>query len=373
MRKEDVLRMIDAIHRERGVEREVLFVALEEALSMATRKKLNVEEGLEFAINRQTGEIHVATPSGSGQVPSPGELGRIAAQVAKQVFMQKIREAERDKVYAAFVGQVGTIQPAVVHKVENASVILHLGGKTEAILPRSERIQSERLHVGDRVRVLIKEVRSEGSRVKIIVSRKDDEFVKKLFELEIPEISEGVVHVMRVARDAGYRCKVAIYSGAERVDAVGACLGVRGTRIRAINDELGMEKVDIVEWSDSLEELVQNALKPARDIPLEQIFPDEEAHSVFVLVDEEQKPLAIGVGGRNVRLASRICGWDIEIKTPAEYEAELMAAQGDAPPESSEPPNEEPPAEEAPTPEEAEPSPEAAEPESNPEVAEEQA
>jgi N utilization substance protein A len=149
--------------------------------------------------------------------------------------------------------------------------------------------------------------------------------VQKLFEVEIPEIQEGTVRVMRVARDPGYRSKVAVYSMDPRVDAIGSCLGVRGTRIRNINDELGQEKIDIIAWSESLEELVQNALKPAKDISLEHIFPDEDNQSVFVLVSEEQKPLAIGVGGRNVRLASEIVGWDIEIKTPAEYEAELLA------------------------------------------------
>lgn len=325
MRKEEVLRMIDAIHRERGVDREILFSALEEALGMATRKKMGVEEGLEISINRRSGEITIRAAEGDLGLPTAEELGRIAAQTAKQVFMQKIREAERDKTYAQFEGRVTTIVPAQVHKLEGPNVIVTLSGKTEALLPRSERIQAERLHVGDRIRVLIKEVRKEGSRVTIIVSRKDDEFVRKLFEVEVPEISEGLIRVVAVARDPGYRCKVAVYSMDDRVDCIGACLGVRGTRIRNITDELGAEKIDIIEWSDSLEELVQNALKPAKNIPIEHIFPDEDSKSIFVLVDEDQKPLAIGMGGRNVRLAARIVGWDIEIKTPAEYETELKA------------------------------------------------
>jgi N utilization substance protein A len=153
--------------------------------------------------------------------------------------------------------------------------------------------------------------------------------VRKLFEVEVPEISEGHIRVMRVARDPGYRCKVAVYPMEQRIDAVGACLGVRGTRIRNINDEVGQEKIDIIQWSDSLEELVQNALKPAKGIEVDHIFPDVENQSVFVLVAEDQKPLAIGVGGRNVRLAARIVGWDIEIKTPTEYEAEMLAAEGE--------------------------------------------
>lgn len=333
MRKDDVLRMIDAIHRERGVDRDVLFIALEEALSTATRKRMDVEEGIEVRVDRRSGEISLVALDGSVQVPDSVDLGRIAAQTTKQVFMQKIREAERDKVHAQFAGKIGTIVAGQVHKLEGPNVIVQLSGRVEALLPRSERVQTERLHVGDRVRVLIKEVRKEGSRVVIIVSRKDDDFVKKLFEVEIPEIAEGLIRVMRVARDPGYRSKVAVYSMDNRVDCIGACLGVRGTRIRNINDELGQEKIDIIEWSDSLEELVQNALKPAKDIPIDHIFPDEDNQSVFVLVSEEQKPLAIGMGGRNVRLAARIVGWSIEIKTPSEYEAELLLAD-DAPGEA---------------------------------------
>ena len=313
MRKDDLLRMIDAIHRERGVELDILFEALEEALSMAARKRVGVEEGYDVKINRRNGEISLKGPDGSVTLPSAEELGRIAAQNTKQAFMQKIREAERDKVYDQFEDQIGTVVSAVVHKLEGPNILVALSGsKTEALLPRSERVLSERLHAGDRIRVLIKEVRKEGSRVVIIVSRRDEEYVRKLFEVEIPEIQDGLIRVMKVARDAGYRSKVAVYSMDPRVDCIGACLGVRGTRIRNINDELGQEKIDIIEWSDSLEELVQNALKPAKDILLEHIFADEENMSVFVLVSEDQKPLAIGMGGRNVRLASEICGWDID-------------------------------------------------------------
>lgn len=328
MRKDDVLRMIDAIHRERGVDREILFHALEEALSMAVRKKVGAEDGWAVNINRRDGEISLQAPDGSVTLPSAEELGRIAAQTTKQVFMQKIREAERDKTYDQFEGLLNTVVAAQVHKMEGPNVIVTLAGRTEALLPRSERVPNERLHVGDRIRVLVKEVRKEGSRVVIIVSRKDPMFVQKLFEVEVPEIAEGEIRVMKVARDPGYRSKVAVYALDPRVDCVGACLGARGTRIRNVNDELRTEKIDIIVWSDSLEELVQNALKPAKDIPIDHIFPDEENQSVFVLVSEEQKPLAIGIGGRNVRLAAEIVGWSIELKTPSEYEAEILASEG---------------------------------------------
>ncbi len=355
MRKDEILRMIDAIHRERGVDRDILFHALEEALSTAARKKMGVAEGLDVRIDRRSGEISLIAQDGTVTIPSAEELGRIAAQTTKQVFLQKIREAERDKVYDQFSGLVGTIVSGTVHKMEGPNAILQLSGRVEALLPRSERVPNERLHVGDRLRVLVKEVRKEGSRVVIIASRKDPDFVRKLFEVEVPEIRDGLIQVMRVARDPGYRCKVAVYSSDPRVDSIGACLGQRGTRIRNVNDELGAEKIDIIEWSESLEELVQNALKPAKNIPVDHIFPDEENQSVFVLVDEEQKPLAIGMGGRNVRLAARIVGWEIEIKTPSEYEAELLAAQdsqeGELAPEGSAAPEEPvPPAAEDPDP-----------------------
>ncbi|MBT3339503.1 MAG: transcription termination factor NusA [Planctomycetes bacterium] len=328
LKKQDVLRMIDMIQRERNVERDILFHALEEALSMATRKKMGVEEGFDITIDRKSGQIFMQGPTGEMEMPSAEALGRIAAQTVKQVFLQKIREAERDKVYEEFADQVGKVVSARVHKLEGPNVIVQLSNRAEALLPRSERVHSERLHNGDRLRVLIKEVRKEGSRVVTIVSRKDPEFVRQLFETEIPEIAEGVIKVMKVARDPGYRSKVAVYSLDERVDCIGACLGVRGTRIRNINDELGQERLDIIEWSDSLEQLVVNSLKPAKEIQPEHVFPDVDNNSCFVLVSDDQKPLAIGVGGRNVRLASEIVGWSLDIKTPAEYEAGLLADEG---------------------------------------------
>jgi N utilization substance protein A len=328
MRKDDVLRLIDAIHRERGVDREILFHALEEALSLSVRKKLGVEEGYEVVVNRKDGSTRVIGPEGGDEgveLPSAEELGRIAAQTFKQVFMQKIREAERDKVFAEYADLVGTIVAVKVEKQEGPNLFLSLPDGQEAILPRSERVQTERLHIGDRLRVLVKDIVKRGSRVEIVVSRKSKEFVEKLFEVEIPEIADGDVKVMKIARDPGYRTKVAVYSHNENIDVVGACLGVRGSRIRNVNDELRNEKIDIIEWSASLEELVVNALKPAKDIMVDHVFPDEETNSVLVLVADDQKPLAIGMGGRNVRLASEIVGWSMDLKTPTEYEQQLMA------------------------------------------------
>jgi N utilization substance protein A len=328
MRKDDVLRLIDAIHRERGVDREILFNALEEALSLSVRKKLGVEEGYEVTVSRKDGTTRVIGPEGGAEgveLPSAEELGRIAAQTFKQVFMQKIREAERDKVFAEYADLVGTIVSVKVEKQEGPMLYLSLPDGQDAVLPRNERVQTERLHVGDRLRVLVKDIVKRGSRVEIVVSRKSKDFVEKLFEVEIPEIASGDMKIMKIARDPGYRTKVAVYSHNENIDVVGACLGVRGARIRNVNDELRNEKIDIIAWSGSLEELVVNALKPAKDIMVEHVFPDEENNSVFVLVPEDQKPLAIGMGGRNVRLASEIVGWGIDLKTPTEYEQELLA------------------------------------------------
>ncbi len=330
MRKDDVLRLIDAIHRERGVDREILFHALEEALSLSVRKKLDVEEGYNVVVSRKDGSTRVIGPTGGDEgveLPSAEELGRIAAQTFKQVFMQKIREAERDKVFSEYADLVGTIVAVKVEKQEGPLWFMSLPDGQEAILPRAERVQSERLHVGDRIRVLVKDIVKRGSRVEIVVTRKSNEFVEKLFAVEIPELADGNMKIMKIARDPGYRTKVAVYSPDESVDVVGACLGVRGSRIRNVNDELRNEKIDIIEWSGSLEELVVNALKPAKDIMVEHVFPDEENNSVFVLVPEDQKPLAIGMGGRNVRLASDIVGWSIDLKTPSEYEQELLAEE----------------------------------------------
>ncbi|MBC8370371.1 MAG: transcription termination factor NusA [Planctomycetes bacterium] len=329
MRKDDVLRLIDAIHRERGVDREILFHALEEALSLSVRKKLGVEEGYEVIVNRKDGSTRVIGPEGGDEgveLPSAEELGRIAAQTFKQVFMQKIREAERDKVFAEYADLVGTIVAVKVEKLEGPNMFLSLPDGQEAVLTRAERVQSERLHIGDRIRVLVTDIVKRGSRVEIQVSRKSKDFVEKLFAVEIPEVADGNIKVMKVARDPGYRTKIAVYSPNDNIDVVGACLGVRGSRIRNVNDELRNEKIDIIAWSSSLEELVVNALKPAKNILVDHVFPDENTNSVLVLVAEDQKPLAIGMGGRNVRLASEIVGWSMDLKTPTEYEQELMAS-----------------------------------------------
>lgn len=311
----ELLRLIDAIHREKEIDKEVLFQGLESALSSAAKKKLGVEEEIPITINRKTGAIEF--PSEEYQI-NPGELGRIAAQTAKQVMLQKIREAERDQVYGEFDHKVGTIVTGSVQRFEGETMVVNLG-KTEGILPREERVKGETYHVGDRIRCLIIDVRKTGSRVHIILSRTHPDFVRRLFELEVPEIIDRVIEIKRIVREPGYRTKLAVHSSDSKIDCVGACVGVRGARIKSIIDELNGEKIDIIRWSDSLEILIMNALKPAQ-ISIESIYPNEKTHSATVVVDEEQQSLAIGKKGQNVRLASRLCGWQIDIKTRAEWE-----------------------------------------------------
>lgn len=334
----ELLAYIDVIAQEKGVERELVFEAIENAMASAIRKKIGAGDDLVVNIDRKNGEINIHDSEDEYDIP-PAELGRIAAQATKQGIIQKLREAERDVVYDDFDKRLAKIVSGKVQRFEGDNIIINLG-KTEALLPREERVRGENLHIGQTVRVLVSDVKKIGTRVKIMVSRASADLVKELFRLEVPEIGDKIIEIKRIVRDPGYRTKVAVLSHDSKIDCQGACVGVRGSRIRAITDELNGEKVDIVKWSDSLEELVVNALKPA-EIDIDNIYPDEDTRSVLVLVDEKQLSLAIGKRGQNVRLASRLCGWNIDIKTRAEYEAEDMAsrerddrlARGDSPEE----------------------------------------
>jgi N utilization substance protein A len=200
------------------------------------------------------------------------------------------------------------------------SLIVNLG-RTEGILPRGEQVAEEGYRIGDRIRCYLLDVRRVGSRVRILLSRTHPDFIRRLFELEVPEIGDRVIEIMAIAREPGYRTKVAVASADIKVDCVGACVGVRGSRIKAVIDELRGERIDIIKWSDSLETLIMNGLKPAT-IHLDNIYPDVDTHSAVVIVDEDQQSLAIGKKGQNVRLASRLCGWEIDIKTRSEFEAD---------------------------------------------------
>ncbi len=318
MNAEEVLRMIDALHREKDIPTEILFAGLEDAIGAAIRKRLGVGEDLRVSIDRKTGEISVEDDEG-GYEFELADLGRIAAQACKQAFIQKLREAERDVLYDEYETRVGSLVNGTVQRFDNDNLVINLG-KTEAFLPREERVRGETFAPGDRIRAIVLEVRKDGQRVKIIVSRTHPDLVRRLFELEVPEIADNIIEIKRVVREPGYRTKMAVISQDPKIDCIGACVGVRGSRIKAVIDELRGERIDIIRWSDSLETLVMNGLKPAT-IHLENIYADVESHAVVVVVDDDQQSLAIGKKGQNVRLASRLCGWDIDINTREEFEA----------------------------------------------------
>lgn len=312
MNPNEILRIVDAIHRDKNIGKEIVFEGIEAALVSALKKHYGEEADIIVAIDRQSGNVS-ATCDGE-VLPSEEVVGRIGAQTAKQVMIQKIREAERDALFDEYTEQIGDMVSGVIHRYEGAAATVALPN-VEAILPRSEQIPGETHHVNERVRATVFEVRKSGSRVKVILSRTRPQLVQRLFEQEIPEIIDGVIEVRAMAREPGYRSKVAVSSSDARVDCVGACVGVRGNRIKNIVDELGGERIDIVRWDDNLEVLIPNALQPAE---VEQVILCKMLGRAIVLVREDQLSLAIGRRGQNVRLASKLSGWDIEIMTQDE-------------------------------------------------------
>ena len=306
------MRIIDGICRERNIEKEAVFSDLEQAVVSAIRKTCGQSDEVACTINRSTGEIVALL---NGQPFDMTALGRIAAQTAKQVMIQKIREAERGSIYEEFLERKGQIVTGTVSRFEGGAMVVNLG-RAEGFLPRSEQIPGETHNPGERIRALILDVREAPHQVKIILSRSHPDLIRRLFELEVPEVGERIIEIKALAREAGYRTKVAVSSIDSRVDAVGACVGVRGSRIKNIVDELGGEKIDIVRWNESSQILISNALKPAEVQETALCF---ELNRATVVVAEDQLSLAIGKRGQNVRLAARLTGWDIDILTPAEY------------------------------------------------------
>jgi N utilization substance protein A len=327
MNPQQLLQTIDALHAMKDISKEVLFRALEESMAAAVRKKLGAEEDLVCTIDRKSGEVTIEDAEGVYEFEFD-ELGRIVAQTVKQGFTQRLREAEREVLYEEYESRVGQLVHGEVQRFEGQDLVISLG-KVEAHLSREDRVRGEQYATGDRIRVIIVEVRNDGNRVKILVSRTHPDLVRRLFELEVPEIADQIIEIKRVVREPGYRTKMAVLSSDPKIDCIGACVGVRGSRIKAVIDELRGERIDIIKWSDSLETLVMNGLKPAV-INIDNIYPDVENHSVTVLVDEDQQSLAIGKRGQNVRLASRLCGWEIEIKTHEEYFGAAAQKSGDA-------------------------------------------
>jgi N utilization substance protein A len=320
MKPEEILRIVDAIHRDKNIDKEIVFQAIEAALVTALSRQYGETAEIAIAIDRADGKV---SGTHDGQPLDTAELaGRIGAQTAKQVIIQKIREAERDAIHDEFEEQIGQMVSGVVSRFEGATATVTLGAQ-EAILPRSEQIPGESYHPNERVRATIFEVRKVGSRVKIILSRIRPQLVQRLFEQEIPEIADGVIEIRAIAREPGYRSKVAVISSDNRIDCVGACVGVRGNRIKNIVEELGGERIDIVRWNDDLQVLVPNALQPAE---VDEVILCQMLGRGIVLVREDQLSLAIGRRGQNVRLASKLCGWDIEIMTREELDQQIERA-----------------------------------------------
>lgn len=325
MNPEELLRLIDMLQSQKDVSKEAIFLALEDALAQGVRKRLGVGEELVVHIDRKSGEVTVEDEEGEYEIEL-GELGRIAAQAVKQGFVQRLREAERDVLYEEFENRVGTLVNGQVQRYEGQDLVVNMG-RAEAYLSREDRVRGETYAPGDRIRAIVVEVRKDGSRVRIQLSRTHPDLVRRLFELEVPEIADNIIEIKRVVREPGYRTKMAVTSTDPKIDSIGACVGVRGSRIKAVIDELRGERIDIIRWSDSLETLIMNGLKPAT-IHLDNIYPDEARRAAVVLVDEDQQSLAIGKRGQNVRLASKLCGWEIDIKTREEYFGTDNSAEG---------------------------------------------
>ena len=355
----ELINVIEQIGREKGIDKEILFEALESALLSASRKTLGPAENVRMHIDRKSGDLRVyCRKKVVGEVTDdkleisledakalnkdaelddeleleqerpPQDFGRIAAQTAKQVILQKVRDAEREGIYSEFAGKEGQILRGVVHRIEKRNVILEIG-KAEAILPEREQIPGERYNPGDRIRAYVLEVRRTAKGPQISLSRTHPGYLARLFETEIPEIQEGIVLVKATAREAGERAKVAVASTKRDVDPIGACVGLRGTRIQVISRELRGEKIDIIEWSHDPATFVARALSPAKVSSVTIAEPGEldTQPSALVIVPDNQLSLAIGKKGQNARLAAKLTGMRIDIKSESEVEAERSPSE----------------------------------------------
>ncbi len=328
----ETLRIIDSIARDRNIDKESLFTDIETAMVSAARKHFGSLDTEEFRclMDRLSGEIRMwrryppdewdeETGEPIGEYTEEeidiATLGRIPAQTAKQVMIQKFREEERASIYTEFSKRAGEIVTGTAQRYEGGAFVIQVD-RAEGFMPRSEQIPGEQFQPGDRVRCMILDVKDMGNQVKIVLTRAHPDFIRRLFEIEVPEVNERIIEIKAMAREPGFRTKLAVSSIDSKVDAVGACVGVRGSRIKNIVDELGGEKIDIVRWNDSSQILIQNALKPAEVVDVSLCF---ELGRATVIVDETQLSLAIGRRGQNVRLAARLTGWDVDILTPGEY------------------------------------------------------
>jgi N utilization substance protein A len=350
-----LLQQIDAIAKEKGVEPDIIISAVQDALEAAARKRYK-SEALRARFNQENGQLELyavkrivdEVTDASTQIslteaqqlygdeaevdmeiefPRPTEdLGRIAAQTAKQVIFQKVREAERENVYAEYSQRIGEVLNGSVKRFENGDIIMELG-RVEAQLPRKEQSRAENYNVGDRVRAVVRGVNRSAKGPQIVLSRTDPALLIKLFEQEVPEIYDGTVMIRGAVREAGDRAKVAVYSRERDVDPVGACVGMKGTRVQSIIRELRGEKIDIVEWSEDPIVFVTNAISPAK---VQRVSIVDEAEKVMeVIVEDKQLSLAIGKKGQNVRLAAKLTGWKIDIKSEEDKRREVEAQFGE--------------------------------------------
>ena len=341
MLNKEILLVADAVSNEKGVDREVIFEAIELALSMATKKRYEEESEIEVIIDRESGDYEtfrrwtvmpddhlsilgteLTTEEAAEKDPALKvgdvyreqvegvEFGRIAAQTAKQVIVQKVREAERAQVVDAYRDRIGEMVSGTVKKVTRDAVIVDLGNNAEALISRDSLVGREAFRVNDRVRAILIEIREDVRGPQLALSRSCNEMLIELFSIEVPEISEQVIEIRAAARDPGLRAKIAVKTNDGRIDPVGACVGMRGSRVQAVSGELANERVDIILWDDNPAQLAINALSPAE---VESIIVDEDSHSMDVAVAEDNLAQAIGRNGQNVRLASQLTGWTINV------------------------------------------------------------
>ncbi|MDO9043569.1 MAG: transcription termination factor NusA [Desulfocapsaceae bacterium] len=341
----DLKRIIDQISRDRGFDRKLLIGAIEEAVQSAAKKKLGSRREIEVRYNEEYGEVEVfqfrtvveevtdeqtEIDLAAAQVLDPevqlgdelgekmdniADLGRIAAQSAKQVIIHKMKDAERDVIYEMFQDRIGEVVSGIVQRFERGNMIVNLG-RTDAVLPKDQQIPKRSFKQGDRVRAYLVDVRRGTKDAQLLLSRTHDQFLVKLFEMEVPEIAEGIVKIMGVSRDPGFRAKIAVSSTETDVDPVGACVGMKGSRVQNVVQELQGERVDIVPWSPDPAKYAYNALAPAQ---VNMVLVDEDAKSLLVIVPNDQLSLAIGRQGQNVRLAAKLLGWRIDVKSEQRY------------------------------------------------------
>lgn len=341
----DLKRIIDQISRDRGFDKTLLIEAIEEAVQSAARKKFGSRRDIEVRYNEEFGEVEVFQfrivveeaedeqteiafdaavkldpdvrmgDELGEKMENITDLGRIAAQSAKQVIIHRMKDAEREVIYDMFKDRVGEVVSGIVQRFERGNMVVNLG-RTDAILPKDQQIPKRSFKQGDRIRAYLKEVRQTSRDSQLILSRTCDEFLAKLFHMEVPEMAEGIVRVMGVSREPGFRAKIAVSSSESDVDPVGACVGMKGSRVQNVVQELQGERIDIVTWSPDSAKYVYNALAPAH---VSMVMADEDANSLLVVVPNDQLSLAIGRQGQNVRLASKLIGWRIDVKSEQRY------------------------------------------------------